>query len=176
MCSFPFIIGERGRDHTDLVELSVGAEHERQDMKHFDPYHSSRLVPFSKMTAERDGYCKSKTGSDENWGQESPTLAYLKNFSMRRWRLWIHPSLAGCIDWALYEMRVSTDASYYTQIRSIGDRPVPVVAGKKPRENTHRSLVGTFLHQIEELLHWTMVTVLLIQLLHGGQQFIDNGL
>lgn len=48
-------------DHTDLVELSVGAEHERQDMKHFDPYHSSRLVPFSKMTAKRDAYCKSKT-------------------------------------------------------------------------------------------------------------------
>lgn len=46
--------------HTDLVELSVGAEYERQDMKHLDPYHSSRLVPFSKMTAKRDDCCKSK--------------------------------------------------------------------------------------------------------------------
>lgn len=36
-------------DHTDLVELSVGAENEGQDMKHFDPYHGSRLVPLSKM-------------------------------------------------------------------------------------------------------------------------------
>lgn len=48
-------------DHTDLIELSVGAEHERQDMKHFDPYHSSRLVPVSRMTAKTDAYCKSKT-------------------------------------------------------------------------------------------------------------------
>lgn len=37
------------RDHTDLVELSVGAENEGQDMKHFDPYHGSRLVSLSKM-------------------------------------------------------------------------------------------------------------------------------
>lgn len=48
-------------DHTDLVELSVGAEHERQDMKHLDPYHSSRLIPVSRMTSKRDAYCKSKT-------------------------------------------------------------------------------------------------------------------
>lgn len=43
-----FTVMDAECDHTDLVELSVGAEHERQDMKHFDPYHSSRLVPFSK--------------------------------------------------------------------------------------------------------------------------------
>lgn len=36
-------------DHPDLVELSVGAENEGQDMKHCDPYHTSRLVPLSKM-------------------------------------------------------------------------------------------------------------------------------
>ena len=32
--------------HTDLVELSVGTENERQDMKHLDPYHAASLVPF----------------------------------------------------------------------------------------------------------------------------------
>lgn len=37
------------RDHTDLIELSVGAENKGQDMKHFDPYHGSRFVPLSKM-------------------------------------------------------------------------------------------------------------------------------
>lgn len=33
-------------EHTDLVELTVGTENERQDMKHFDPYHTASLVPF----------------------------------------------------------------------------------------------------------------------------------
>lgn len=49
------------------------------------------------------------------WSSSSVFSSYLKNFSIRRWRLWIQPSLAGWIDWALYEMRVSTDASYHTQ-------------------------------------------------------------
>lgn len=33
-------------DCTDLIELSVGTENEGQDMKHFDPYHTTSLVPF----------------------------------------------------------------------------------------------------------------------------------
>lgn len=45
----PYIACDTECDRTDLVELSVGAENEGQDMKHFDPYHGSRLVPLSKM-------------------------------------------------------------------------------------------------------------------------------
>lgn len=43
-------------------------------------------------------------------------------------------------------------------------------------KSTNGSFVSTFLHQTEELLCGAMVTVLLIQLLHCGQQLIDNGL
>lgn len=42
--------------------------------------------------------------------------------------------------------------------------------------STNRSLVCTFLHQTEELFCGTMVTILLIQLLHCGQQLVDDGL
>lgn len=37
----------------DLIELPVGAENERQDVKHFDPNHSSTLVPFRETMEEK---------------------------------------------------------------------------------------------------------------------------
>lgn len=43
-------------------------------------------------------------------------------------------------------------------------------------EGTDGSLVGTFLHQAEELLRGAVVTVLLVQLFHRGQQLVDDGL
>lgn len=33
-------------ERTDLIELSVGAENEGEDVKHFDPYHTAGLIPF----------------------------------------------------------------------------------------------------------------------------------
>lgn len=42
--------------------------------------------------------------------------------------------------------------------------------------STDRPLVGTLLHQTEELLGGAVVAVLLVQLLHGGQQLVDDGL
>lgn len=52
-------------DHADLVELSVGAENEGQDMKHFDSYHGSRLVPLRKMVTEEQ---TAKFITNERWG------------------------------------------------------------------------------------------------------------
>lgn len=66
----------------------------------------------SEMTErDRKDYNTAEMGYDRDL---CVCASYLKNFSMRRWRLWIQPSLAGWIDWALYEMRVSTDASCHT--------------------------------------------------------------
>lgn len=43
-------------------------------------------------------------------------------------------------------------------------------------KSTNGSLVGTFLHQTEELLRGAVVAVLLVQLLHCGQQLVHDGL
>ena len=89
------------------------------------------------------------------------------------------------MDWALYEMRVSTDASCPIQaptnkseIRSCGmrDDEAKYHREMETQKRTNRSLVSTFLHQTEELLCGTMVTILLIQLLYCCQQLVDDGL
>lgn len=80
-------------------------------------------------------------------------------------------------------MRVSTDASCHTH--EIKIRKVAAVRNQMTTQDdakgwklqsTNGSLVSTFLHQTEELLRGAVVTVLLIQLLHCGQQLIDDGL
>lgn len=48
--------------------------------------------------------------------------------------------------------------------------------GNSNLKSTHGSLVSTFLHQTEELVRGAVVTVLLVQLLHVGQQLVHDGL
>lgn len=96
----------------------------------------------------------------------------LKKFSIRQWRLWIQPSLAGWMDCARYEMRVSTEASCHTEGP---DEKKKAGCIQEEHGSTHRSLICTLLHQAEELLRRAVVAVLLVQLLHGGQQLIDDG-
>lgn len=45
-------------------------------------------------------------------------ISYLKNLSINICRLWIQPSLAGWMDWALYAIKFNTEDSFHGKIKN----------------------------------------------------------